>query len=233
MRTDEFMQAARDGQIQRLEQLAGEDPSLLSTSSASGETALMAALYRKQQAAVEWLVGAGARLDVFAAAALGRIDVVDGLVARGGAQSAVGSYSYDGWTPLHLAAFFGQRATAAQLLAAGADVNAVSRNALRNTPLHAAVAGGHMGVSLLLIDAAADVNVVDAGGHTPFHIAAEAGYVPVVKALIARGADAHVVDAEDRTPLSRAVAKGHTEIVDLINVPELAQENTTRLKDEG
>ena len=113
---------------------------------------------------------------------------------------------------------FGQRAAVERLMAAGADINAVSRNALRNTPLHAAVAGGHVEVSLLLINAAADVNVADAGGHTAFHIAAEAGYVPVARALFERGADAHAVDAEDRTPLSRAAAKGHTDIVDLINV---------------
>jgi ankyrin repeat protein len=106
------------------------------------------------------------------------------------------------------------------LMTAGADLNAVSRNALRNTPLHAAVAGGHVEVSLLLIDSGADVNAVDAGGHTPLHIAAEAGYAPVAKALLARGASAHVVDSEDRTPLSRAAVKGHTEIVDLINVKE-------------
>ena len=122
--------------------------------------------------------------------------------------------------PLHLAAFFGQRAAVERLMAAGADINAVSRNALRNTPLHAAVAGGHVEVSLVLINAAADVNVADAGGHTAFHIAAEAGYVPVARALFERGADAHAVDAEDRTPLSRAAAKGHTDIVDLINVVE-------------
>jgi uncharacterized protein len=214
MHTDEFLQAAKDGDVETLKRLASVDPSVIAGKSGSGETALMAALYRKQQAAVEWLVASGAPLDIFAAAALGRLDRVEPLGAE------VNTYSYDGWTALHLAAFFGQRAAAERLVAAGADLNAVSRNALRNTPLHAAVAGGHVAVSLMLIEASADVNVRDAGGHTPFHIAAEAGYVAVARALLARGADAHVVDAEDRTPLSRAVANGHTEIVDLINVKE-------------
>jgi ankyrin repeat protein len=218
MRTDEFMQAAKSGDIDTLKRLAAEDPSLLEQRTAAGETALMAALYQKQETAAEWLVEAGAPLDIFAAAAVGRVDRVEAFATAG--SPAVNAYSYDGWTPLHLAAFFGRREAAERLMAAGADLNAVSRNALRNTPLHAAVAGGHVDVSLLLIDAAADVNVVDAGRHTPFHIAAEAGYLPVARALVARGADAHVVDAEDRTPLARAVARGHTEIVDLINVKE-------------
>jgi ankyrin repeat protein len=218
MRTDEFMQAAKDGDVETLKRLAAEDPAVLVSSWSSGETPLMAALYRKHDAAVEWLAASGVQLDIFAAAALGRVDLLDSLVGSG--NPVIHTYSYDGWTPLHLAAFFGHAAAAERLMAAGADLNAVSRNALLNTPLHAAVAGGHVDASLLLIESGADVNAVDAGGHTPLHIAAEAGYVPVAKALLARGASAHVVDVEDRTPLSRAAVKGHTEIVDLINVRE-------------
>jgi ankyrin repeat protein len=215
MQTDEFLQAAKDGDVETLKRLVTVDPAVITGRADSGETALMAALYRKHEATVDWLVESGAPVDIFAGAALGRLDHLEPLT-----PTSVNTYSYDGWTPLHLAAFFGQRTAAARLVAAGADLNAVSRNALRNTPLHAAVAGGHVAVSLMLIEAAADVNVQDGGGHTAFHIAAEAGYVPVARALLARGADAHVVDSEDRTPLSRAVAKGHTEIVDLINVKE-------------
>jgi uncharacterized protein len=218
MRIDEFMQAAKDGDVEALKRLAAEDPSVLGSTWNSGETPLMAALYRKHDAAAEWLVASGVQLDIFAAAALGRVDLLDPLVGPG--SPAVNTYSYDGWTPVHLAAFFGRPLAVERLKTAGADLNAVSRNALRNTPLHAAVAGGHVEVSLLLIDSGADVNAVDAGGHTPLHLAAEAGYVPVAQALLARGAGAHVVDAEDRTPLSRAAVKGHTEIVDLINVRE-------------
>lgn len=218
MSTDEFFQASQSGDVDVLKRELAADPGLIAVTRASGETPLMTALYNKQHAAAEWLVASGAPLDIFAAAAVGRMDALESLLTR--SPAGVATYSYDGWTPLHLAAFFGQRAAVERLLKAGADLNAMSRNALRNTPLHAAVAGGHVEVSLRLIEAAADVNVADAGGHTPFHIAAEAGYVPVAQALFAHGADAHAVDAEDRTPLSRAAAKGHTEIVDLINVVE-------------
>ncbi len=218
MSTDEFFEAARTGDVETLRRLVSANPALITTTRASGETPLMTALYNKQQKAADWLVQSGAPLDIFAAAAVGDIATIERLLQPPAA--GLNAYSYDGWTPLHLAAFFGQRAAVERLMAAGADINAVSRNALRNTPLHAAVAGGHVEVSLLLINAAADVNVADAGGHTAFHIAAEAGYVPVARALFERGADAHAVDAEDRTPLSRAAAKGHTDIVDLINVVE-------------
>jgi ankyrin repeat protein len=41
-----------------------------------------------------------------------------------------------GWTPLHLSTYFGHRSVAEQLLAHGADVNAV--NDAGDTPLHKA-----------------------------------------------------------------------------------------------
>ena len=218
MQPDDIIDAAKNGNAERVAELLAQDRALASARAQSGETPLMAALYRGDRASVDAILAADPELDIFAASALGTMDALETAITA--SPAAVHGFAYDGWTPLHLAAFFGRLAAAERLLAGGADINAISRNALRNTPLHAAVAGGHVDVSLALIEAGADVNVADSGGHTPFHIAAEAGYVPVAKALLARGADAHVVDAEDRTPLARAVTKGHVEIVDLINVAE-------------
>ena len=154
---DEFFEAARTGMSRRCAGSCQPDPALITTTRAAGETPLMTALYNKQQRAADWLVQSGAPLDIFAAAAVGDIATIERLLQPPAA--GLHAYRYDGWTLLHLAAFFGQRAAVERLMAAGADINAVSRNALRNTPLHAAVAGGHVEVSLLLINAAADVNV--------------------------------------------------------------------------
>jgi ankyrin repeat protein len=218
MHADDIIQAAKDGENLKLEQLITSNPALVNARAESGETPVMAALYRGHHATVQSLLAAGAALDIFAAAALGEMAALEAALVTD--PATVNAFAYDGWTPLHLAAFFGRKPAVARLLAAGAGLSTLSRNALHNTPLHAAVAGGHVEVSLLLIDAGAEVNVADAGGHTPFHIAAEGGYVPVARALFDRGADAHAVDGEDRTPLARAVARGHAEIIDLINVKE-------------
>ena len=219
MSVDAVIQAAKEGDLATLSRLLRDDPSLAGARAASGETPLMAALYRGHKACVSVVLEAGAPVDAFAAAALGKTDALEAALAAD--PAAIGAVAYDGWTPLHLAAFFGHTRLVERLLGAGADVNAVSQNSLRNTPLHAAVAGGHVDSSLLLIERGANVNAVDAGGHTPFHIAAEGGYVPVVKALLARRADPLIVDAEDRTPLARAAARNHTEVVDLINLAEV------------
>ena len=65
------------------------------------------------------------------------------------------AFSDDGWTPLHLAAFFGHPKIAELLLAHAADVAARSRNANGNTPLHAALAANQKMVAGLLMAAAA------------------------------------------------------------------------------
>lgn len=219
MHADDLLEAAKSGDGARVRELLRQDPSLAISRAESGETPLMAALYRGHDAVVDDLAEALDRakqpLDLFAAAALGRMAPLEDALAGG---SGVNSYSYDGWTPLHLAAFFGRRDAAERLLTGGANLAAVSHNSLANTPLHAAVAGGHADVALRLIEYGADVHATDAGGHTPLHIAAEAGYLPVVKALLERGADPHAVDREDKTPLSRAAARNRDAVVDLINL---------------
>jgi ankyrin repeat protein len=219
METDKaaaFLDACRAGEDAKVRAMLAEDPTLAGVKSSSGETPIIAALYRGHSAIVERLIDAGAPLDLFAAAALGRADDVEARLALD--PAAINALSYDGWTPLHLAAFFGHVPVATLLLARGANINAWSTNAVRNTPLHAAVAGGRVESALALIEAGAEVNAADGGGHTPLHIAAEAGYVPIVEALLRRKADPHAVDAEDRTPLARAAARNHTEVIDLITL---------------
>ncbi len=217
----DLIEAAKAGNGPRVRELLRDLPSSAAARNESGESALMAALYRGHRETAEEIadaqIAAGDPLDVFAAAALGRDDQLERALTD---PAAVSAFAYDGWTALHLAAFFGRLGATTRLLESGASLAAVSRNPLANTPLHAAVAGGHSEVALFLIARGADVNATDSGKHTPLHIAAEAGYLPVVEALLARGADAHVVDAEDKTPLSRAAARNHAAVVDAINLNE-------------
>jgi len=211
--------AAKAGDLDAVARLLAEDPSAMKVRDDNGETPLMSALYRGHTKIVDLLIDAGAPLDVFAASATGRIETLDDELAA--STACITQYAYDGWTALHLAAFFGHTDAAARLLDAGADPNAASKNSLGNTPLHAATAGQHREVALLLITHGADVHAVDAARHTPLHIAAENGLEEVVRALLAAGADPHAVDAEEKTPLSRAAARNLGTIVDLINDPRL------------
>ena len=210
-----LIEAARRGDLAEIRKILAEDPAALAVKAENGETPLMAALYRGHAGAVALLLESGAPLDLFAAAATGGIDEIERALAE--KTPSVNDYAYDGWTPLHLAAFFGRHTAAERLLDAGADPCAVSRNSLRNTPLHAALAGRHTDVAILLISRGGDVNAMDAGRHTPLHIAAENGLIDAVRSLLDSGADAHAVDADDKTPLSRAAAQNRSDVVDLLN----------------
>jgi len=208
-----LIDAIKTGDSERARNILRENPRLGTEPLPSGETALMTALYQGQRDLAGDIAARAGDLDVFAAAATGDLKALGRALADGHANDV----AYDGWTPLHLSAFFGQHDAAVQLADAGASLDAISRNSIRNTPLHAATAGGHPDVALLLIDRGANVNLEDGGRHTPLHIAAENGLADVVRALLNRGADPLAVDAQDMTPLARAAAKNRNDIIDLLN----------------
>jgi len=176
-----LVDAAKAGDLGKVRSMLAENFLLGSQRLPSGESPLMAALYRGHHDVVAALVDAGAEIDVFAAAATGRLDDL----RRGLDEQTVNAYAYDGWTPLHLAAFFGHRDAALALLDAGAAVGAVSTNSLKNTPLHAATAGKHADVALLLLEHGADPLSTDAGGYTPLEIARQNQLDTVIAAISA------------------------------------------------
>src|SRR4051794_18191705 len=161
--TETLVELVKAGDLGKVRAMLAENFLLASQRLQNGETPLMAALYRGHGDIVEALIDAGAEIDVFAAAATGRIDDLRRTLS----PETVNGYAYDGWTPLHLAAFFGHLEAARLLLDGGADVSAVSTNSLENTPLHAATAGRHSDVALLLLEHGALASIVDAGGYTP------------------------------------------------------------------
>ena len=177
-----LIQTIKENDLPRVKAILDQTPSLASARLPDGESPVMAALYRGHHEVIALLIAAGAEVDLFAAAATGRIDDLRRALK---ATEAVGAYAYDGWTPLHLAAFFGRIDAARILLDAGADVHAVSRNGLTNTPLHAATAGKHSEVALLLLAHGAKADVADAGGYTPRQIATQNKLGAVMESMAA------------------------------------------------
>ena len=205
--TAAFIDAIKAGEFERVKAMASADPTLIDARSRTGESAILTAVYYRQKDIVNLLVARGAALSIFEACAAGELERAERLVDA----TTINSYSADGWTPLHLAAFFGHAKLTELLLAHEADVDARSRNPNGNTPLHAALAGNHKLVAALLIGAGADVNAADAQGWRPLHLAAANNNLDVIKALIAQGADVHAANGEAKTALSLAQEKNHRE----------------------
>jgi uncharacterized protein len=207
-----FIDAIKAGEFDRVKAMVSEDPTLIDARSRTGDSAILTAVYHRQKEIVNLLVARGASLSLFEACAAGEIERVERTLD----SSSVNAYSADGWTPLHLAAFFGHPKVAELLLAENADVAARSRNSNGNTPLHAALAGNHKLVAGLLIGRGADVNAADANGWRPLHLAAANNNLDAINALIAQGADVTAGNREGSTPLSIAQEKNHREAAALL-----------------
>jgi uncharacterized protein len=192
--------------------MVSADPTLTDARSRTGESAILTAVYHRQKEIVNLLVARGAPLTLFEACAAGEVERVERLADA----STINTYSADGWTPLHLAAFFGHAKIVELLLARDADVAARSRNPNGNTPLHAALVGNFKLVAGLLIGRDADVNAADVAGWRPLHLAAANNNMDAIKALIAQGADVTAGNGEGRTPLSLATEKNHREAAALL-----------------
>jgi len=179
-----------------------------------GVSPTMHALYRGQAAIAERIAAALPELDIFEAAALGRVERLAAILAAD--PVAATRRSPDGFTALHFPAFFGRgdAATASRaLIAAGADVNARSENAFAVLPIHSAVAGGHDAVVAVLVDAGADVNATQRHGWTPLHGAAQNGSLASVERLLAAGADPATRNDDGVDAVALAREAGHDAIV--------------------
>ena len=210
-----FIDAIKAGEFERVKAMVSAEPTLIDARSRTGDSAILTAVYHRQKEIVNLLVARGATLSLFEACAAGELERVERLLAEsaGGAPGAPGvnDYSADGWTPLHLAAYFGHAKVAELLIAHHADVLARSRGANGNTALHAALAGNHKFVAALLIGHGADVNAADAQGWRPLHLAAANNNMDAMKQLIAQGADVTAANGEAKTALSLATEKNHRE----------------------
>jgi ankyrin repeat protein len=214
LKAPDLIAAIRAQDVKAVRRLLDEEPALVDARAATGESAVRAAVYVGAEEIAKLLVARGAKLDAFDAAAAGETAALERAITAD--RAAANGWSEDGWTPLHLGAFFGRLAAVRMLLEHGADPHAVSRNPTANTPLHAAAVRGHLEVVALLLDRGADHARAAGGGYTALHIAAGAGHEQVVALLLARGANREALDREGRNALAVAEATHHAKVAALL-----------------
>jgi ankyrin repeat protein len=207
---DALLQAIRGRDQVTIERLMRNDPSLAQARATGGESLTLHACYMGAPELAPLLLR-GRAPDACEAAALGDLEALRTAIEND--DDARVLRSSDGWTPLHLAAFFGRTDAVALLIDLGAPLEAHSTNATRNTPLHAALAGATNPIIVRrLIFAGADIHARGAHHITPLHLAASRGDQALCDLLIHRGAKRHAKMEDGTTPAMLATARGHTEL---------------------
>jgi len=196
--------------------LLADQPWLATDRDDDGVSALMRARYQMDRGLVAAVREHIEELDVFEAAAFGDLDRLSEVCATD--PELVDAVSGDGFTPLHLAAFFGQTDAVRLLLARGAAPDERGQGWMTGTPLSAAAAGGHTAIVLMLLETGADPSVQQAQGFTPLHAAAQNGDLEAVRALLEAGADPAVVSEDGVTAMELAEQAG-----DLVTVETLRE----------
>jgi ankyrin repeat protein len=206
----ELLDAIRAHDADAVATLIQADPALITQGGPGGETLALYACYVGAADLAPLVVGARP-FDACEAAALGKLTALNEALDRN--ADLISRRSGDGWTPLHLAGFFGRDDCAAFLIDNGAPLDALSTNATRNTPLHAALAGATSPTLVRrLIFAGADVEARGETGIQPLHVAASRGDQALCDLLISRGADPQARMEDGTTPAELARKRNFEEV---------------------
>jgi ankyrin repeat protein len=187
-----LMTAARTGSAPIVQALIARGAKVDAVEPLHAQTALMWAAAQRHPEIVRLLIAAGANIHARSNTRRRTVQVAD----RYGDQNSVrGVIELDlgGFTPLLFAARSGDAASAAHLIAAGANVNDTAPAG--HGALVVAIHSGHGAVARLLLDHGADANAAGAG-YTALHAAVLRGDLQTVSVLLTHRASADAVLAK-------------------------------------
>jgi uncharacterized protein len=216
--TREFIDAVKRNDVDQLKSLLKADITLVYSRSDEDLSAFILAIYGKNRGIAKLLLSSGLTLDVFEAAAYGDSLRVGELLKD--KPSLLNEYSPDGWTPLHLAAYFGNRKVTELLLDLEADVLLSSKNAMKVTALHSALSNKQWDIARLLIQRGADIHKAVAGSlYTPLHYAVANGGFEITKFLVSLGVNIAAKSSDGKTALLLAQEMENWDIVHYLQHP--------------
>lgn len=212
--TEQMIEAVKSGNLEVAQTLLQQNPALINSKTNKGETLLLLALYYRKQNLLSLLRSYKTTLSIYEASAIGSLEDVRQILQATPYQ--LDSYSDDGFTPLGLACFFGQREVVEFLISKGSAVNLPSKNAFKVRPIHSAVSARHLEIVRLLLRQGADANARQMQGVSPLHQSAHNGDLEISKLLLKYGANPDAKNDDEKTPLTFALESNAQEIVELI-----------------
>ncbi|KFV71063.1 Ankyrin repeat and KH domain-containing protein 1, partial [Dryobates pubescens] len=210
-----LMEAAREGHEEMVALLLAQGANINAQTEETQETALTLACCGGFSEVADFLIKAGADIELgcstplMEAAQEGHLELVKYLLAAG---ANVHATTATGDTALTYACENGHTDVADVLLQAGADLEHESEGG--RTPLMKAARAGHLCTVQFLISKGANVNRATANNdHTVVSLACAGGHLAVVELLLAHGADPTHRLKDGSTMLIEAAKGGHTNVV--------------------
>uniref|UniRef100_H2LRI7 Ankyrin repeat and KH domain containing 1 n=1 Tax=Oryzias latipes TaxID=8090 RepID=H2LRI7_ORYLA len=210
-----LMEAAREGHEEMVALLLAQGANINAQTEETQETALTLACCGGFLEVADFLIKAGADIELgcstplMEAAQEGHLELVKYLLAAG---ANVHATTATGDTALTYACENGHTDVADVLLQAGANLEHESEGG--RTPLMKAARAGHLCTVQFLISKGANVNRTTANNdHTVVSLACAGGHLAVVELLLAHGADPTHRLKDGSTMLIEAAKGGHTNVV--------------------
>jgi len=209
-----LIQAIKDGDLEEVKSILKNHPSLADGVTEEGLSILLLAKYYQKNKIVDVLLSYKTEFNLFEATASGQLSFIEEYLTSHPEQ--INTYASDGFSPLGLACFFGQKEVVDFLLKQGGDANQVSNNPMKLAPLHSAVAAKQFEIVKALIENGANVNAQQMKGVTPLHSAAHNGLLNIAKLLLENGANPKIQMEDGTLPIDFAKRDNHLEVVTLL-----------------
>ncbi|MGH9704839.1 MAG: ankyrin repeat domain-containing protein, partial [Candidatus Acidiferrales bacterium] len=194
------------------------DPGLLYGRDFQGQSVYLLAAYARQPEVMAFFESKGLVLDVYEAAAGGKIDRLNELLRP--APGLVRTPNPAGDTPLHAAALAGQSKSIDNMISPGPDLSMPNPKRKNATAAHIGLQCPQReaaeAMAFTLIGNGLNPNLATTDGDTILHSAARSGHPRVIRLLLQKGADPSARNAAGHSALDLALKAQKREVVDLL-----------------